>query len=238
MLSKIVVFIFMIGFSSGLGVDFDCPDDIYVGESFECEVEVEEGNGVYDLKVEVDKERNSVLRIWTGEIWQSGYYYLIGFIENDEVVRLKVSEMGRYDVVLKLRKGSEVVGFEVGRIKVKEAVEEVKGEGEGETEIGIPPRSTPGTRTSEEAYYTDYTDFDGEGASEEVRVIDLSGDDAVISLGDDAFGKAPHEYSYDESEWDYVSKDGRVIDWLPYGFCLFLIGLVGVLVWDRRDCYT
>ncbi len=32
------------------------------------------------LKVEVDKERDSVLRIWDGEVWQSGYYYVNDFI--------------------------------------------------------------------------------------------------------------------------------------------------------------
>ena len=37
---------------------------------------------------------------------------------------------------------------------------------------------------------------------------------------------------------DYVSKDGRIVDWLPYGFCLFLIFLVGVLVWDKRNDYV
>lgn len=31
----------------------------------------------------------------------------------------------------------------------------------------------------------------------------------------------------------FVSREGRVLDLLPYLFCLVLIGLVGILVWER-----
>ena len=52
----------------------------------------------------------------------------------------------------------------------------------------------------------------------EPEIISLNGD--VVLEGD-------------EEGWDYVSKDGKIVDWLPYGFCLFLIFLVGVLILDR-----
>ncbi len=224
MLGKIVVLIFMVSFASGLGVELNCPDDIYVNESFECEVEVEEGDGVYDLKVEADKERNSVLSIWSqrddsgepaGEVWQSGYYYLKEFVESDGVVRLRVSEVGRYDIVVKLRQGGTSKEFDVGRIRVEEKAEDdrdQKSDDRGLAEVG---------------------------EVDKVGVVDLGGEVDVISLdGDDAYVEAPHEYDHDESAWDYVSKDGRVIDWLPYVFCLFLICLVGILAWDRRDGYA
>ena len=31
----------------------------------------------------------------------------------------------------------------------------------------------------------------------------------------------------------YVSKNGRIVDYLPYGFALFLIFIIGFLIWER-----
>ena len=56
-------------------------------------------------------------------------------------------------------------------------------------------------------------------------VIDLSTNREIILLGE-------KDVEVDE-EWDYVSKDGSIVDMLPYGFCLFLICLVGILAWSQ-----
>ncbi|MFH0808510.1 MAG: hypothetical protein V1888_02740 [archaeon] len=192
---RVLLVVFLIGFVSGVGVDFDCPDKIYAGEEFECNVDVIDGEATYDLKVEVDEERDSVLRIWDGEVWKSGYYYVNDFVRRSEVVKLIIEEEGKYDVVVKLRDGEWRSEFDVGRLKV------LVGEVEEEEMIGV-----------------DSTDF-----VEEDSVIPLGGDE-IISLNEDVV---------EDEEWDYVSKDGKVVDWLPYLFCLFLICLVGVLVWDK-----
>ena len=133
MLAKFLVLVLV--FSSGvfaLDVDWDCPDEIYAGEEFECDVEVDDGDDRYDLKIEVDEERNSALEIWNGEDWQSGYYYLKDFIRDDEVVKLRVDEEGRYDVVLKLRHGDFREEFDVGKLKVLEALDSEVEDEEGE----------------------------------------------------------------------------------------------------------
>ena len=195
MLFRILVLVLMIGFVSALDVDLDCPDDIYVGEEFECSVEVSDGDGVYDVKIEIDEERDSVLRIWDEDGgWKSGYYYLNNFVRDDVDVRLKILERGRYDVVVKLRQDDEREEFEVGRISVEDAREIEREERSGEVE-------------------------------EDYGVISLGGGDEIIFLNGDVV--------VENEEWDYISKDGRIVDWLPYGFCLFLIFLVGILVWER-----
>jgi hypothetical protein len=213
MLNKLVVLIFMIGLSSGLGVDLDCPDEIYVDEEFECGVEVDDGDGVYDLKVEVDKERNSVLRIWTGEVWQSGYYYLKEFVESGGVIGLKVSKVGRYDVAVKLRQGDDREDFEVGRIRVKDARATL----------------TDGSLTQSK---------DGSASLDGSQLKTVGGSlrgglagDVILLSGDEIKEEVV------EDGWDYVSKNGLVIDWLPYGFCLFLICLVGLLMMERTEKY-
>lgn len=203
-----MILVLMIGFVSGLEVDFDCPDEIFVDEEFECEVEVDDGDGVYDLKVDLEGERNSALEIWDGDAWKSGYYYLIGFIEDKVDVRLRVSEAGKYDSVLKLRQDGNVKGFNI-EIDVDEA-----------RESPLDTNDQAGQVVEEgETLATDYADEDG--------VIALGNmEPVVISLNGDVASGA-------EEGWDYVSKDGRIVDWLPYGFCLFLIFLVGIMMWER-----
>ncbi len=190
------VFILLLGFVSAVDVDFDCPDEIFVDEEFECSLEVFDGDGVYDVKVELDLERDSVLKIWDedGGEWLSGYYYLREFVEDgDEVdVRLKVSEAGRYDGVLKLRQGDKREFFEIERIVVRESVDDVEYVDDGVIVLG------------EEA--------------EEVVVLNVALD------GHDS----------GEPEVVYESRDSKVVDNLVYGFAVFLIFVIGILVWERR----
>ncbi len=211
------VFIFLIPFVFGIDVDMDCPDEIYALEEFECEVEVEDGEEKYDLKVEVDSERDSVLKIWNGEDFQSGYYYVKDFIRKSEDVKLKILEAGKYDIVVKLRDGDWRSEFDVGRIRVEEG-EEASTDG-SESEILGGSVSQDGSPSADGSLQNDG------GLAE--NIISLGGDEVVLS----------DEGETVEDEWNYVSKDGKVIDWLPYLFCFFLIGLVGVMAWDRAERY-
>jgi|GEM_PF-855390 hypothetical protein len=205
MLTRVFVLVlFLSSFICAIDVDFECPDEIFVSEEFKCSLEVIGGGEEYDVKVEADKERDSVLRIWDdSDGWKSGYYYLIGFVEDRADVRLKIKEIGRYDLMVKLRRGDWREEFDTGRIKVLES--KIKEEEFVEEEI--------------------------EGAVGENIVVSKVVKPSVISLNGDAaieFGK-----NSEEEGWDYVSKDGMVVDWLPYVFCLFLIFLVGILIWER-----
>ena len=202
---KWLVFVLLVGFVSAVEVELDCPDEIFVDEEFECEVEVFDGDGVYDLKVDVDGERNSVLRILDSGDWKSSYYYLTEFVRDDEVVGLKILSEGRYDVILKLRQGSEREEFDVGRIKVLKGKEVERTLVEEEEDVG-----------------TDYADLGEKG-------------NGVILLGGDVAGENGVLYGHGsgEPEWDYVSKDGKISDLLLYGFCLFLILFIVVLMWGR-----
>ena len=56
-------------------------------------------------------------------------------------------------------------------------------------------------------------------------------EDLVISLNDVEIGGVDEEVEGVMEELVYVSREWRVVEMLPYGFCLFLILLIGVLVW-------
>ncbi len=187
----VILVLLMVGFVSAVDVDFDCPGGIFVGEEFECSLEVFDGDGVYDVKVELDTERDSVLKIWDSEggEWLSGYYYLREFVEDgDEVdVRLKVSEVGRYDGVLKLRQGDKREYFEIGEFVVRAS----RVLGDEVVEVG-------------------------------------SSDDEIVVLSDVVDNKIVLN-----NKVVYESRDSRVVDLLPYGFAVFLIFVIGVLLWNR-----
>ena len=68
-----ILFLLMIGFVSAVDIDFDCPDEIYVDEEFECLLEVFDGDGEYDVKVDLDGERDSVVELWNNGDWKSGF---------------------------------------------------------------------------------------------------------------------------------------------------------------------
>ena len=190
----IVLLLLMMSSVSAVDVDFDCPDEIFVDEEFECSLEVFNGDGEYDVKVDLDGERNSILEVWDGEVWKSGYYYLIDFIEDgdEKDIRLRISEECDWDGVLKLRQGDKREFFdievEVEKSKILEDVEDVI-----EEEIVLLGDNVP-------------------------EVLSLNGD-VVDDVGDQLI---------------YVSKDAKVVNWLPYGFALFLIFVIGILLWERR----
>ncbi len=187
----IVLVLLVVGFVSAVDVDFDCPNKIFVGEEFECSLDVFDGDGVYDVKVEFDSERDSVLEIWddSEDKWLSGYYYLSEFVEDGEEVevRLKVSEVGRYDGILKLRQGDKREFFEIGEFVVR------------------------ASRVLEDDA------MEVESGEDEVVVLGEVSEDVVVLNGDVV----------------YESRDSMVVDKLVYGFAVFLIFVIGILVWER-----
>jgi hypothetical protein len=48
----------------------------------------------------------------------------------------------------------------------------------------------------------------------------------VISLNNDV-------KDYVKSDSTYISKNAKIVDWLPYGFALFLIFIICILLWER-----
>jgi len=201
-----------VGLVSAVNVDFDCPNGVFVDEEFECSLEVFDGDGEYDVKVDLDGERDSVLEIWNedGDEWLSGYYYLREFVEDEEEVdvRLRVSEEGRYDGVLKLRQGDKREFFQI-EMRVRRPKVEVEGGGlkmEDEEEVVVFREARP------------MVEIEGGGLRVEGEVILLNGD--VVEEVDEVV---------------YESKNSFVGGWLIYGFALFLIFVIFVLVWERKN---
>ncbi|MDP2947495.1 MAG: hypothetical protein Q8N88_05260, partial [Nanoarchaeota archaeon] len=114
------VLILFLSFISAVEVNFDCPESVEVNEEFECSLQVLDGEGSYDVKVEIEKDEKNIAKIWNfaEEKWESAYYYLKEFINNKEKeVRLIIKEEGEYNGILKLRSGEKREFFDF-RIEV------------------------------------------------------------------------------------------------------------------------
>lgn len=194
----VILILLMTSFASAVYIDFDCPDDILADEEFECSLEVFDGEGEYDVKIDLDGERNSVLEVWNDGTWKSGYFYLKEFIESgkEDDIKLRVSEEGNYDGSLKLRQGDKREFFDI-EIDVEEAEETKEDEEVVEDEVDSP----------------------------EPPVEKKSSEPKIISLNEDTLEEV--------DELVYASKDAKVVSWLPYGFSLFLILIIGILLWER-----
>jgi len=140
-----LIVLLMLSFVSAVDINFDCPDEILADEEFKCSLEVFDGDGEYDVKVEIKNGEDDIAEIWSEDKndWQSAYYYLQDFISSDDEkdIRLRVSEEGDWEGVLKLRQGDKREFFDIeieveeGEEEFVEGVEEVYVEGVEEKEI-------------------------------------------------------------------------------------------------------
>lgn len=118
----ILLFVSMISFSQALSIDFDCPEKINQNIEFECSLEIFEGEGIYDFKLDLQKDSKNIARIYDEETdsFRSSFYYLNEFIEYgiEKKVRIIIEESGNLEGLIKLRKDSSVEEFNLS-IKVE-----------------------------------------------------------------------------------------------------------------------
>ncbi len=220
MLIKIVFLILlMIGFVEAVHVSLICPTKVIADKEFQCSIKTAGTNATYDVKIELGQKRNSALRVWNGEKkgWASGYYYLKSFIRGNEKkdIKLKMTRVGRYEIILKLRSKKKVRKFNgtfvsVGNLVQKHVVS-----------VSIKARS----RKQDLLPKVVALSGDAVSKSKDVR---LNNRHSSSSMRKVIFLNAKSEEA--SPKWDYISKNGEVVDWLPYGFCLFLIFMIVFLM--------
>lgn len=190
-------------FVCAIEAELDCPRSVAVDEEFPCYVVVEDAEGVYDLKIEIQDDGKTIAKIFnpSEKKWQSTYYYLKEFVEDSKKneVSLIIEKEGKFEGNLILRKGSkrEFFGF-----KIEATGSRAKNSSDDFAEIK--------TNSSD--------DF----SLKEKEII--LNEREVILLND---------VGTQERELVYESKSYRVINYLPYVFSLVLIFIIVVLIWDK-----
>lgn len=214
-LFMIILIIMNLGFISAGEVEIDCPSEVEKDEEFECDIEIFDFEGTYDLKIEIEKNEKSVAKIWDNEEedWKSSYYYLKEFIESGELkeIELRIEEVGEYDGILKLRQNSKIeeFDFEIDVEEVDEAQESMDSQENGEE--------------SEEETFAQI-----KGGGENIATIEeIQNLPNIISLN------SPRGDSKKIERVIYESKNKKILDYAPYFFLVFLVFLLIVILWDK-----
>lgn len=216
---KLFIFYFFYFFSisvvSAVDVSFNCPSEVNVNSEFDCSLKVSNGNGVYDVKVEIEKDGKTITQVWdeANEKWGSAYYYLKEFVGDEEKdVKLIISEEGEFNGILKLRLGSEKEAFNFKINAVSDGKEEsVKDNNDNEEKNGVETDSEEVVNETEA----------------EVIAVEASIEKETIILNE-----GTGEFVGDR-EVVYESKNFRVLKYIPYIFIVFLIFVIGFLIRER-----
>jgi len=199
----LLVIILLLNLVSASTVDFDCPNEAVMNEEFVCTLQIFDFEGIWDLKVDLTNNGETIARIYSEEKqdFQSSYYYLKEFIEvgEKEEVRLKVEEEGDFSGLLKLRQGSKTESFDFD-INVDKTLEK------------------DSLKEKEE----------DSNLKEEIIKEKIVKEQKVISLNQEY-----NEPIMLEEKLVYESKNSKILRYSVYGFSLFLIFLITLLIKEK-----
>jgi len=210
----LLVIILLLNLVSASTVDFDCPNEAVMNEEFVCTLQIFDFEGIWDLKVDLTNNGETIARIYSEEKqdFQSSYYYLKEFIEvgEKEEVRLKVEEEGDFSGLLKLRQGSKTESFDfdinvdktLEKDSLKEKEEDIKEVNDSREEVS--------------------------NLKEEIIKEKIVKEQKVISLNQEY-----NEPIMLEEKLVYESKNSKILRYSVYGFSLFLIFLITLLIKEK-----
>jgi len=204
MLNLFLVFLFLLSFASALDAEINCPAKVQFEEEFECSVLVSGGEGIYDLKIDLSKDGENLAEIFDSGKWKSAYYYINQFIEDEETnVKLKIVKdfSGEIEGILKLRQESKREFFYFD-LNV--------GEDSGSEDERVIEDVEEVVEKSEEIVKTN-------SENKEVKVISLNSQ--VIKTEESNSEKVVYE-----------SKNEKIKNFAIYGFAVFLIFVIVVLL--------
>src|SRR5689334_14246157 len=126
-MNYVLLALFMMGLVGAVEVNVSCPAQVNALEEFTCDIAVDNGNGTYDIKFEIEVDDKSTGRIFNeqeGE-WKSTYYWVKEFIQSGEEkqVRLNVTQQGDYTPLLKIRQGTKTLANTSFDLRVLEPLE-------------------------------------------------------------------------------------------------------------------
>jgi len=217
----------LIPLTSAESIDFSCPESVPVNEEFTCTIEILEGEGAYDVKLNVvDSDSKSVIRVLHGETWKSGFYYIKEFVGINELkeINVKGEVSGTYESVVKIRKGSfqESFPFTIS-FGEEEVLEEPESEEDEEPQEAESEEET--IETKEETIAQEKDIFQ----SQKEKVPQ------VISLNQPQEGSDDEITNTKENTYEvvYESKNSKILRAAPYAFSIFLLIIIGFLLWER-----
>jgi hypothetical protein len=220
----LILFLLIVNFVSAVNVNFNCPASVGVGEEFECSLQISQTVDLYDLKIEIEKDNKNVAKIWDEieEKWQSAYYYLKNLSgDGEKSVKVIIENEGEYDGILKIRYEGKTESFNFSIVANNQNSPDIpkdkNTEKENISKVGI----LDGKNLADKDVVKK-----NENVSEGVgNFFKKESANTVINLNNARVNS--------EKEVVYESKNFKVLKYLPYGFCLFLIFIIGILLKEK-----
>ena len=245
-------FIFLLPVVCGIEANIVCPEKVNYNEEFLCDISVSGVSDIYDLKIYIKGGGAGINKIWNGNEWQRADWYAKEMIDSDK----------DYEVKLIIHK--EFVGMGVGELKLRKVgtssiafeesfeidVDGITNTNNLSSEEPLPNNENKIDETKIEENTED--ELDNVKIKEDTKE-DIKRDEKIEEEGenesyysDRTVYLAPKVISqkvinlnlqddFKESQITvYRSKIERIVDYLVYAFILFLICVVGVLLYERK----
>jgi hypothetical protein len=216
----LLIFILFLSSIYALELEIDCPKSVVINEEFNCKVNVITTEGMYDLKFQIERDGKNVARIYDyrDNKWKSAYYYLKEFIGNEEKsVRLTISEIGDFQGIIKLRRGSKVNFFDFS----VSVIGTPKAESLENAEVkNVEEKNDKNTETVTIV----------SNAQIEEREINIDKKMEPVLLNQVGLNE---KVLLDKQNVVYESKNSKIMRYLPYAFCIFLIVVIVFLLWEK-----
>jgi len=220
-MKKIIPVLFFLPLISAVEINLNCPEKVEVNQEFICILELKQAQGIYDVKIELTDKEETIAQIYDpqkGE-WKSSYYYLYDFIEQDEEkeIEIKITKNinKKLDGILKLRQDSKREFFEF-EIKVENSEQEEEKQNEN--------KETNEKQNSEDKIRINKINQSQEKQKTQnpnQEIIQLNKNENIINLNSQKqlTGKVIYE-----------SKNQKIKNYAVYGFSLFLIFVIIILL--------
>ncbi len=219
----VLLLILLMGFSSAIELDINCPKEVLPYQEFECGINIKNLTGTWDLKADITFDGKRVAKIYNeGENkWQSSYYYLKDFVkgENDYKIKLNITEQiqERLPASIKLRHDGKTEFFNF-KIRMSEGYEEVIIQSTEKELVVSENIEESGGRKITLSEIKSVTTNAIKGSNE------LAPTKTIIKK---------NEVIYEE-EVIYESKNEKLKKYTIYGFCFLLIVVIALLLIEKN----
>jgi hypothetical protein len=242
----VILSVFLMPLVCSIDAKINCPDVVGFEEEFYCDIFVDEGGGVYDLKIYIRGDAGGINRIWDGNNWQRSDWYVKKAIEGDGDFRRKLiihnNYNGKATGQFKLRSSSGKIVFEdVFDIEVGSQSKEINRENdeeEEEEEEEVPDKESEKKDREEqikEIYdYLKEIEDEKENHDDNLQNKDAENDSPSIITSTKVINLNSQSKT-SGSELIYTSKNDRIKEYMVYAFFFFLICIIGILLHEKTQ---
>lgn len=217
-------FVFLFGFVSGKNITLDYPSSVSYGQQFSIILGLQDFSGIYDVKIDVTSNNGTrISEILNNNQWKSTNYYVLSAIDssidNQTAFALNITKKytGDADIVVKIRKTETTSTTNFGNftINVQSPQEEIIVKPvENTSSVAKKTNTIPKQKTSDE----------------KAPIISNVQNETKKELIVENYTETLGLKQTLNSEVIYESKNEKIKQYSIYGFCLFLILIIIVMI--------